>query len=75
MQAEIARKFAGDEYSKLRVIQDREYKSDFNLLLEASNNGLPIEQPIIKDYSQSSFNNKLTQALNYNLHKDKRKNN
>lgn len=71
IRSEIAKKFANEEYSKFRVIQDREYKSDFNLLLEASNNGLPIEQPIKKDYSQSSFNNKLTQALNYNPHKNK----
>lgn len=75
IRAEIAKKFAGEEYSKFRVIQDREYKSDFNLLLEASHNGLPIEQPIKKDYSQSSFNNHLTQALNYNPNKDKRNKN
>lgn len=75
IRSEIAKKFAGEEYSKYRVIQDREYKSDFNLLLEASNNGLPIEQPIKKEELQSTFNNKLTQALNYNPLKDKRNQN
>lgn len=74
IRSEIAKKFAENEYSKFRVVQDREYKSDFNLLLEASHNGLPIEQPIKKDQYQSSFNNKLSQALNYNPHKDIRNN-
>lgn len=75
IRSEIAKRFAENEYSKFRVVQDREYKSDFNLLLEASHNGLPTEQPIKKDSPQSSFNNKLTQALNYNPNKDKRNKN
>ncbi len=75
IRSEIAKKFAENEYSKFRIIQDREYKSDFNLLLEASYNGLPTEQPIKKDCSQSTFNHKLNQALNYNPKKDKRNDN
>ena len=40
---EVAKRFAETEYSKFRVIQDREYKSDFNKLIDASINGLPKE--------------------------------
>lgn len=75
MRSEIAKKFAENEYSKFRVIQDKEYKSDFNLLVEASHSGLPTEQPINKEHSQSSFNNKLSQALKYNPREDKRDDN
>ncbi len=74
IRSEIAKRFAGEEYSKYRVIQDREYKSDFNLLVEASQNGLPIEHPIQRKQSQSSSNNKFAQDLNNHPHKDKRNN-
>ena len=43
---EVAKRFAETEYSKFRVIQDREYKSDFNKLIDASINGLPKEEDI-----------------------------
>lgn len=36
VSAEIARRFAESEYSKFRVRQDIEYKSDFNRLIEES---------------------------------------
>ena len=44
VKADIAKHFAETEYDKFRVIQDREYKSDFNRLIEASHNGLPTEE-------------------------------
>ena len=44
VKADIAKHFAEIEYDKFRVIQDREYKSDFNRLIEASHNGLPTEE-------------------------------
>lgn len=34
VNAEIAKRFAESEYEKYRVLQDKEYKSDFNKLLE-----------------------------------------
>lgn len=43
VSGEVAKRFAETEYSKFRVIQDREYKSDFNKLIDASINGLPKE--------------------------------
>lgn len=43
VSSEVAKRFAETEYSKFRVIQDREYKSDFNKLIDASINGLPKE--------------------------------
>lgn len=46
---EVAKRFAETEYSKFRVIQDREYKSDFNKLIDASINGLPMEEDMDKN--------------------------
>lgn len=34
VQAEVAKRFAETEYSKFRIIQDKEYKSDFNRLVD-----------------------------------------
>lgn len=41
VQAEVARRFAESEYEKFRVVQDREYRSDFNRLVERSHTSLP----------------------------------
>lgn len=49
VSSEVAKRFAETEYSKFRVIQDREYKSDFNKLIDASINGLPKEEDMDKD--------------------------
>lgn len=46
VRSDIAKRFAETEYGKFRVIQDREYKSDFNRLIDASHNGLPTENEI-----------------------------
>lgn len=43
VRSDIAKRFAETEYGKFRIIQDREYKSDFNRLIDASHNGLPTE--------------------------------
>ncbi len=48
---EVAKLFAETEYSKFRIIQDREYKSDFNKLIDASINGLPKEEDADKKNS------------------------
>lgn len=67
---EIAKRFAETEYSKFRVIQDKEYKSDFNKLVDASHNIIPIEEKVVAkeihkepNYEIDPF---LSQALNYN---------
>ncbi|MCH5178156.1 MAG: virulence RhuM family protein [Prevotellaceae bacterium] len=67
VRADVAKRFAENEFSKYRVIQDREYKSDFNRLVEASLNELPVEDVMMEEQN-SSFNNALKQALNYNPH-------
>ena len=69
----LVKGFAETEYSKFRVIQDREYKSDFNILIDASHNILPTEESVIQETKQEpkyEIDPFLSQALNYNL-KDK----
>lgn len=45
---EVAKRFAESEYDKFRVIQDKEYKSDFNRFLEINSiNDLPSEKDLI----------------------------
>lgn len=66
VRADIAKRFAETEYSKFRIIQDKEYKSDFNRLIEASHNGLPTEDEAIKEEPSSSFDQSLKQALDFN---------
>lgn len=73
VKADIAKRFAETEYSKFRVIQDREYKSDFNILIDASHNILPTEESVIQETKQEpkyEIDPFLSQALNYNA-KDK----
>jgi len=69
IRASVAKKFAEKEYEKFRVIQDREYKSDFDKMVEKVKTGeLPkekqstfqIEEPL------SEFNKKLKKGLLYN---------
>ncbi len=71
---EIAEKFALNEYAKFRPIQDRNYKSDFNILIEATHNSLPLEEFIITESKEqketSQFDNALKKALNYNPHEE-----
>lgn len=55
VRADIAKRFAETEYSKFRVIQDREYKSDFNRLIDASHNGLPKELNISETQDLLTF--------------------
>lgn len=70
VRADIAKRFAETEYSKFRVIQDREYKSDFNILIDASHNILPTEgnaiQEDIKQEQKYEIDPFLSQALNFN---------
>ncbi len=66
VRADIAKRFAETEYGKFRIIQDKEYKSDFNRLIEASHNGLPTEDEAIKEEPSSAFDQSLKQALDFN---------
>ena len=69
VKRDVANRFAETEYSKFRVIQDKEYKSDFNILVDASYNILPIEEGAIQEeikQEQYEIDPFLSQALNYN---------
>ncbi len=72
--AEIVKRFVETEYSKFRIIHDIEYKSDFNIHIDASHNILPTEeitiQKVIKQEQKYEIDLFLSQALNYNS-KDK----
>lgn len=71
VRADIAKRFAETEYNKFRIIQDREYKSDFNKLIEASHNGLPIEDEIVTKENISICDQSLEQKLNSDGQEDK----
>lgn len=73
VRADIAKRFAETEYSKFRGIQDREYKSDFNRLIDASHNGLPNESKTLDMQDLSSFDKSLKRALNFSPHDDRNK--
>jgi hypothetical protein len=52
----VANSFAETEYSKFRVIQDKEYKSDFNKYIDRikQTNSLPVENEMIGDEEKKS---------------------
>ncbi len=73
IKAQVAKKFAEKEYEKFRVIQDKEYKSDFDKMVEGVKKGKipkenfsPIPPPPLSD-----FNKKLKQGLEYNPKENK----
>ncbi len=67
MRANVAETFAEKEFEKFRVIQDKEYKSDFDKMVEGVKKGeLPSEKKIEIQEPFSEFNQKLKQGLNYN---------
>jgi hypothetical protein len=69
IRADVAKKFAEKEYEKFRVVQDKEYKSDFDKVIEniKSTGNLPKEDiKSINPYSISSvskFNKILKKGL------------
>jgi hypothetical protein len=80
---DIAKKLSEKEFEKFRVIQDREYVSDFDKIVEGvkttgklPSNNLPPKSISIKDALKnneiSDFDNNIKKALNYNP-KDKSK--
>lgn len=69
---DIAKRLAETEYSKFRVIQDHEYESDFDRVVEqiTVSNHIPkesdfikIEPPTIENEPLSDFNSKLIQTF------------
>lgn len=71
MRAEIAKKFAEKEYEKFRPIQDKEFKSDFDKMVDEVKKGkLPKEKNIEIEEPLSDFNKKLKQGLDYNPRED-----
>lgn len=87
MRADVAKSFAEKEYDKFRVIQDREYKSDYERFDEAvdqikSTGKLPSKKisdlgisirDIQKQQNLSEFNSNLDKALNFNPNEEKKK--
>ena len=72
IQSKVAKKFAEGEYSKFRVIQDRNYESDFDKMVNKVRIGdIPkedsprIPKPPIPEPPLSDFNKKLKRGLDY----------
>lgn len=65
IRKDIADTFAETEYSKFRIIQDRDYKSDFNKLIEEikETNRLPSETDVIKQNEIVSNFDKMLDVL------------
>lgn len=72
IRAEVAKKFATKEFEKYRIIQDEDYKSDFDKMVGSvkSKGKLPKERLKIEE-PLSEFNKKLTKAIKSNP-KDKK---
>jgi hypothetical protein len=83
VRADVAKKFAETEYEKFRVVQDLEYKSDFDKVIEniKSTGNIPKEVPLlsvnalsIKSVPKlSEFNKKLKQGIEFNPKESKKK--
>lgn len=87
MRADVAKSFAEKEYDKFRVIQDSEYKSDYERFDEAvdeikSTGKLPSKKisdlgisirDIQKQQNLSEFNSNLDKALKFNPNEEKKK--
>ena len=69
IRANVAKKFAENEYEKFRVKQDIEFKSDFDKMVERTRSGvLPSEKEFIipPPPPLSDFNEKLKKGLEFN---------
>jgi len=66
IRANVAKKFAEKEFEKFRVTQDKEYRSDFDKMVEGVKQGeLPKEKKIEIEEPLSDFNKKLKQGLSF----------
>jgi hypothetical protein len=68
VSAKVAKTFAEREYSKFRIIQDIEFKSDFDKLVDKTKSGEVPDPPQIPPPppEMSDFNKKLKKGLDYN---------
>lgn len=68
ISAKVAKTFAEREYSKFRIVQDIEFKSDFDKLVDKTKSGEVPPPPTLtpKTEELSDLNKKLVQGLNYN---------
>ena len=80
ISTDVAKAFAEDEHSKFRVIQDREYISDYDRFDDVteeikSTGKLPTSDIISPENPNlSSLDKKLKKAINYNPNKKKKPN-
>jgi hypothetical protein len=83
VRADVAKKFAESEYEKFRIVQDFEYQSDFDKIIEEIRitGNIPKETPVLSLNSMSiksvdklsEFNKKLKQGLEFNPKEVKKK--
>lgn len=66
MRMDVAKRFAENEYKKFRPIQDKEFKSDFDKMVENVKSGNIPKEEIKIEEPLSDFNEKLKQGLNFN---------
>lgn len=68
VSAKAAKSFAEREYSKFRIVQDIEFKSDFDKLVDKTNNGETPPPPTLPPPPppKSDFNMKLKKGLDWN---------
>lgn len=68
MSHKIAKRLAEQEFDKFRVIQDKEYKSDFDRVVEKIKKTGILPEPEVKDPDEklSDFNKKLKKGLGFN---------
>lgn len=71
VSADIAKRFAVNEYDKFRVIQDKEYKSDFNRFLEINSiEDIPSEKDLMKKNEKDDFDKGMDKILGYTTDED-----
>ncbi|MCF6295689.1 MAG: virulence RhuM family protein [Flavobacteriaceae bacterium] len=73
VSAKVAKNFAEREYSKFRIVQDIEFKSDFDKLVDKTKTGNVPSPPTLPKQQEklSDFNKKLKKGLDYNPREDK----
>ena len=69
IRADVAKRFAEKEYDKFRIVQDDEFKSDFDKIAEKIRltGSLPKEtRNEIENSNLSDFNQKIKKGLDFN---------
>lgn len=71
VSTDVAKRFAVNEYDKFRVIQDKEYKSDFNRFLEINSiEDLPSEKDLMGKNEKDDFDKGMDAILGYTIDED-----